>query len=76
MPAMKPALELNATHPLVAKLKDTADEALFGELTQLLYEQAVLAEGGQLEDPAAFVKRLNALILGNSAVGSRIILGS
>ncbi len=75
MPSMRPVLEINATHPLVVKLKDTADESLFSELTQLLYEQAVLAEGGQLEDPAAFVKRLNALILGNSAVGSRIIVG-
>ncbi|MFX8554369.1 molecular chaperone HtpG, partial [Acinetobacter baumannii] len=43
MPSMKPVMELNATHPLVIKLKDTADEALFGDLTQLLYEQAVLA---------------------------------
>jgi molecular chaperone HtpG len=75
MPSMQPVLELNPMHPLVAKLKDTADEALFGDLTQLLYGQAVLAEGGKLDDPAAFVKRLNALILGNVAVGSRIIVG-
>ena len=70
-----PRLELNASHPLVQRLKDTADDAAFTDLGLLLFEQAVLSEGGQLEDPAAFVKRLNALILGQPATSSRIILG-
>jgi molecular chaperone HtpG len=71
-----PVLELNPGHPLVTRLRDTADDAAFADLALLLFEQAQLAEGGQLEDPVAFVKRLNALILGVRAEGSRIILGS
>jgi molecular chaperone HtpG len=76
MPSMQPVLELNPGHPLVTRLRDTRDEAQFGNLALLLFEQAQLAEGGQLEDPAAFVKRLNALILGAQGEGSRIILGA
>ena len=59
----KPALELNAAHPIVKKLEITQDEAHFAELAMLLYEQAVLSEGGQLEDPSGFVKRINGLLL-------------
>lgn len=70
-----PQLELNPAHPLVTRLKDTADDTAFADLGMLLYEQAVLSEGGQLEDPTAFVKRLNALILGQAPNGGRIILG-
>jgi molecular chaperone HtpG len=46
----------------VARLKDEGDEARFGDWAHLLFDQALLAEGGQLEDPASFVKRLNALL--------------
>ncbi len=75
VPGSKPILELNGTHPLVERLKST-DDAAFGDLAELLYGQAVLAEGGQLEDPAGFVKRLNALVLGNLGdEKSRILLG-
>ncbi|MGQ0621081.1 MAG: molecular chaperone HtpG [Panacagrimonas sp.] len=74
MPVMKPILELNAAHPLVGRLKETSDEAVFADLAELLFGQAQLGEGGQLDDPAAFVKRLNKLILGQ-APGGRIILG-
>jgi molecular chaperone HtpG len=63
VPTGKPYLELNPQHPLVARLKDESEAGRFGDWTNLLFEQAVLAEGGQLEDPASFVKRLNGLLL-------------
>ncbi|MER2626725.1 MAG: molecular chaperone HtpG, partial [Accumulibacter sp.] len=63
VPMSKPYLELNPHHPLVTRLQGEADAGRFGDLTHLLFEQAVLAEGGQLEDPASFVKRLNGLLL-------------
>ncbi|HRZ04810.1 MAG TPA: molecular chaperone HtpG [Candidatus Competibacteraceae bacterium] len=63
VPMSKPYLELNPAHSLIARLKDEADVTRFGDWTNLLFEQAVLAEGGQLEDPASFVKRLNGLLL-------------
>jgi len=63
VPMSKPYLELNPHHPLIARLKDEPDTGRFGDWTHLLFEQAVLAEGGQLEDPASFVKRLNGLLL-------------
>jgi molecular chaperone HtpG len=73
-PDIKPILELNAEHPLVAKLKDAlGDDVGFADLAEVLHGQAVLAEGGQLDDPAGFVKRLNKLILGQG--GGRILLG-
>ena len=58
-----PILELNPTHPLVSKLKEEQDAEQFGDWTNILFEQALLAEGGQLEDPATFVGRLNKLLL-------------
>jgi molecular chaperone HtpG len=74
-PDIKPILELNPEHPLVGRLKDAgSDEAVFVDLAEILYGQAVLAEGGQLEDPAGFVKRLNKLILGQTGT-SKILLG-
>ncbi|MGQ0502692.1 MAG: molecular chaperone HtpG [Panacagrimonas sp.] len=73
MPGIKPILELNAEHPLVARLKETNDDALFADIAEVLFGQAQLTEGGQLDDPAAFVKRLNQLILGQ-APGGRIIV--
>ncbi|MCB5195603.1 molecular chaperone HtpG [Deefgea salmonis] len=59
----KPILEVNPTHPLINKLKSEVASAQFGDWTQLIFDQALLAEGGQLEDPASFVKRLNGLML-------------
>jgi molecular chaperone HtpG len=61
-PPSKPTLELNPDHPLVRKLERETDDGRFERLSFLLFEQAVLAEGRQLEDPAAFVKRLNELL--------------
>ena len=73
VPRSRPILELNATHPLVERLKQTNDEALFADLAELLYGQAQLAEGGQLDDPGAFVKRLNRLVLGQAPSGRIIV---
>jgi molecular chaperone HtpG len=70
MPASKPILEVNATHPLVRRLADEADPARFADWSQILFDQATLAEGGQIEDPAAFVKRLNELMLALAGAGS------
>ena len=61
-PSSKPALEINPQHALVSKLNAESDEARFNDWAQLLFEQALLAEGGQLEDPASFVRRLNGLL--------------
>ncbi|MCL7422719.1 MAG: molecular chaperone HtpG [Methylobacter sp.] len=60
----KPIFELNPTHPLVARLKDEQDDERFADLTHILFDQAILSEGGQLDDPAAFVHKLNGLLQG------------
>jgi len=59
----KPILEINPDHPVVKRLKAVTDEARFADWSHILFDQALLAEGGQLDDPAGFVKRLNALML-------------
>lgn len=61
VPGSEPILEVNPKHPLLERLKDTMVEETFDDLATLVYEQAVLAEGGQLEEPAAFVARVNRL---------------
>ena len=63
IPGSKPHLELNPDHALVTRLNEEQDEARFTDWTHLLFEQAMLAEGGQLEDPASFVRRLNGVLL-------------
>jgi len=63
LPASKPILEINPKHPIVQGLKYEADEARFADWSHILFDQALLAEGGQLEDPASFVKRLNEMLL-------------
>jgi len=57
----KPILEINPHHPMVQKLK--YEESRFSDWSHVLFDQALLAEGGQLEDPASFVKRINELLL-------------
>lgn len=64
VPDTKPVLELNPTHPLVQKLKSENDGQRFDDLALVLFEQALLSEGGSLDDPAAFVRRVNQLMLG------------
>ena len=68
-PEKAPNLELNPRHPLIERLKGERDDARFEQLALLIFDQAVLAEGWPLEDPAAFVKRLNRLLveLGSAA---------
>ena len=69
VPSSLPILEINAAHPLVERLKGCTDAEDFADLAELLLGQAVLAEGGQLNDPARFVKSLNSLLLGRAAQG-------
>jgi len=63
VPTTKPVFELNPEHPLVARLKQEDNEALFKDMAGILFDQALLAEGGQLDDPATFVRCLNELLL-------------
>jgi molecular chaperone HtpG len=63
MPESKRIFEVNPHHPLVEKMHDETDEDRFNDLTRILYDQASLAEGGQLDDPAGYVQRLNSLLL-------------
>jgi molecular chaperone HtpG len=72
--ATLPILELNPKHPLVERLKDTADDGAFSDLARVLYDQAMLAEGGDLDDPAIFVKRVNKLIVEGLASVPKIIV--
>ncbi|OIQ83853.1 chaperone protein HtpG [mine drainage metagenome] len=61
-PSTKPVLEINPQHALVTRLQEETDEARFADWANLLFDQALLAEGGQLEDPASFVRRLNGFL--------------
>lgn len=63
MPDSKPIFEINPSHPLVLKLDQESDEDRFADLAAVLFDQASLAEGGHLEDPAGYVQRLNKLLL-------------
>ncbi|MEI6706849.1 MAG: molecular chaperone HtpG [Methylococcales bacterium] len=60
----KPVFEINPHHALITRLKAEQDDARFADLTHILLDQAVLSEGGQLDDPAAFVHKLNGLLQG------------
>jgi len=62
VPVSQPVLELNPEHHLVAQLKDMSDKQVIEDWSHLLFDQALLAEGGQLDDPAAFVKRMNSML--------------
>ena len=66
-PPSQPILEINPRHPLVARLK--VEEGKFDDWSALLFDQALLAEGGQLEDPAGFVRRLNEMLLAMTLAG-------
>ncbi len=62
MPKITPILEINPKHPIVAKLNDMKDDALFEDVTHLLFEQAMLLDGSELKNPSGFAKRLNAIL--------------
>lgn len=63
LPSTKPVLEINPTHPLLLKMEDESNDEQLTDWSMLLFEQALLAEGGQLENPADFVARLNKIML-------------
>jgi molecular chaperone HtpG len=63
VPVSKPDLEINPGHALVSRLKDESDDTRFASWSNVLLDQAMLSEGGQLEDPVGFVNRLNDLLL-------------
>ena len=63
VPDIKPVLEVNVDHALIRKLAEVQDDATrFNDLAQVLFDQALLAEGGMPADPAAYVRRVNALL--------------
>ncbi|VAW98878.1 Chaperone protein HtpG [hydrothermal vent metagenome] len=63
VPDLQPTLEINPEHPLVERLNSETDDERFDDWTYILFEQALLSEGGQLEDPVSFVSRMNGLLL-------------
>ena len=63
LPESKPTLEINPSHPLINRLTSTADDSRFEALALIVLDQATLAEGSTLTDPAAYVKRLNSLLM-------------
>ena len=63
MPSNKPVLEINPTHPLIERMEGETDDEQFADWADILFDQALLAEGAQLEDPAGFVNKLNKLML-------------
>ena len=63
MPSNKPVLEINPTHPLIERMEAETDDEQFADWAAILFDQALLAEGAQLEDPAGFVSKLNKLML-------------
>ncbi len=72
VPGSKPILEINPHHPIVQRLKEETDDRRFSDWSHILFDQALLAEGGQLDDPASFVKRLNEVMLTLAGRSSRI----
>jgi molecular chaperone HtpG len=71
-PEAKPILEINPSHPMVQRLDK--EEKRFADWGNLLFDQALLAEGGQLDDPAGFVRRMNELMIDMAGEGGRIIV--
>ena len=74
VPLGKPVLEINPGHPIVNHLMSQDDDARFKEWSHMLFDQALLSEGGQLDDPAGFVHRLNELFL--QLAGKGVALGT
>ena len=63
LPSSKPVLEVNPTHPILDLMDQEQDDERFADWSRLLLDQALLADGGQLEDSAGFVKRMNEMFL-------------
>ncbi|HEY5703226.1 MAG TPA: molecular chaperone HtpG [Gammaproteobacteria bacterium] len=63
VPGTAPILEINPGHPVIERLKSMDEEEVFSDWSNILFEQALLSEGGQLEDPAGFVQRLNKMFI-------------
>lgn len=63
VPTSKPILEINPEHPVIQRMKLETDESVFSDWSNILFDQSLLSEGGQLDDPAGFVKRLNQMFL-------------
>jgi len=63
VPDSKPILEINPSHPILKLLDREVDEDKFGNWSELLLDQALLADGGQLDDGAGFVRRMNEMFL-------------
>ena len=63
VPESKPIFEINPEHPLISRLDQESDEDRFADLSKVVFDQASLAAGGQLDDPASYVQRLNKLLL-------------
>ena len=63
MPSSKPILEINPDHPIVKKLDTEKSKKKFADWSDILFDQALLAEGGQLDDPAGFVAKLNEMLV-------------
>jgi molecular chaperone HtpG len=66
IPGAKPILEINADHPIVKKISTEKDNDLFSDWSHILFDQALLSEGGQLTDPVSFVNKLNSMIVSMS----------
>ncbi len=63
VPNLNPTLEINPEHPIITRLKEETDDERFADWTEILFEQSMLSEGGQLPDPATYVSRLNNMML-------------
>ena len=63
LPEAKPILEVNVSHPLLERLSGEVDDDRFTELSKIVFDHALLAEGSQLDDPAEYVQRMNSLLL-------------
>ncbi len=62
-PDAKPILEINPTHKLIQKLESTSDSERFNDFAEVIFDQALISEGGQLKDPVAFVKKINQFLV-------------
>nr|VFK45554.1 MAG: molecular chaperone HtpG [Candidatus Kentron sp. TC] len=63
IPTLRPVMEINPEHPIVQRLKQESDETRLGDWSRILFDQALLSEGGLPEDPGAFVRRINKMFL-------------